>query len=158
MRLQPRLLVTVAFLSACTAGGIPTSSGGGGGGGTGPLVTIDVNLTENAPVSTPYGESGGYKPAVTTVAVGSRIRFMNSDGFAHTATSVPKNATTFPVQEPFGISAQTQSGTTLSGGFSSGVLQPGSFSQTILVDKPGTYLFGCFFHYPAPMRGAIVAK
>ncbi len=143
--------LTLLALTACTPGGVPTSTGGGGG------TTIDVNLTLNQPVSTPYGRSGGYSPPVTTVPVGSQIRFTNTDGFAHTATLIP-NATTFPAGSPFGISAQTQSGNSLSGGFSSGVLQAGSSSQSILVDRPGTYLFGCFFHYGAPMRGAIVAQ
>ena len=142
---------TLAVLAACTAGGVPTSTGSGGG------VTIDVNLTLNAPVSTPYGQSGGYSPPVTTVAVGTQIHFTNTDGFAHTATLIP-NATTFPSGSPFGISAQQQRGTSLSGGFSSGVLQPGSSSQSITADRAGTYLFGCFFHYGAPMRAAIVAQ
>jgi plastocyanin len=140
-----------ALLGACTAGGVPTSSGGGGG------VTIDVNLTLNAPVSTPYGQSGGYAPPITTVSVGSQIRFMNSDSFAHTATVIP-GAQSFPSGSPFGLSALMQHGNTLSGGFSSGAMQAGSGSQTITADRPGTYLFGCFFHYGAPMRGAIVAQ
>jgi plastocyanin len=46
----------------------------------------------------------------------------------------------------------------VSGGFSSGAMQAGSSSQSITVDRAGTYLFGCFFHYGAPMRGAIVAQ
>ncbi len=151
MKRRPLSIALLALLGACTAGGVPTTTGGGGG------VTIDVNLTLHAPSSTPYGQSGGYAPAVTTVAVGSQIRFMNSDGFAHTATLIP-NAQTFPSGSPFGISAQQQRGTTLSGGFSSGVLQPGTSSQSITVDRSGTYLFGCFFHYGAPMRAAIVAQ
>jgi plastocyanin len=142
-------------LGACTPNGVGVASGSAGGGGV--THVVDVNLTLNAPVSTPYGMSGGMKPPVLTVAVGDNVVFMNSDGFAHTSTSI-KNATHFPIPEPFGISALTQSGSTLSGGWSSGAMQAGSSSQTILVDKPGTYLYGCFFHYPAPMRGAIVAQ
>lgn len=139
------------LLAACTNGGVPTSSGGSGG------ITIDVNLTLNAPTKTPYGESGGYSPPITTVAVGSQIRFVNTDSFTHTATLIP-NATQFPAGSPFGLSALMQHGTTLSGGFTSGALQAGSSSQTITADRPGTYLFGCFFHYGAPMRAAIVAQ
>ncbi|MGB8967016.1 MAG: plastocyanin/azurin family copper-binding protein [Candidatus Cybelea sp.] len=141
----------IALLGACTAGGIPTSTSGGGG------TIINVDLTLNAPTPTAYGESGGYAPAVTTIAVGSQIRFMNTDSFAHTATLIP-NATSFPVGSPFGITALMQHGTTLSGGFTSGAMQAGTSSQAILVDRAGTYLFGCFFHYGAPMRGAIVAQ
>lgn len=143
--------VALGTLAACTGGGVPTSAGGGGG------VTIDVNLTLNAPVKTPYGESAGYSPAIATVAVGSRIHFMNTDSFTHTATLIP-NATQFPDASPFGLSALMQHGTTLSGGFSSGALQSGSSSQTITADRAGTYLFGCFFHYGAPMRASIVAQ
>jgi plastocyanin len=146
-------LATVALgaLAACTGGGMPTSSGGSGG------VTVDVNLTLNPPVNTPYGESGGYGAPVTTVAVGSQIHFMNTDSFTHTATLIP-NTTKFPKGSPFGLSALMQHGTTLSGGFSSGALQPGSSSQTITADRAGTYLIGCFFHYGASMRAAIVAQ
>jgi plastocyanin len=143
--------IALVLLAACTAGGIPTSSGGTGG------ITIDINLTLSQPVKTPYGESGGFTPPITNVPVGSQIRFMNTDSFAHTATAIP-NATQFPAGSPFNISALTQHGNTLSGGFSSGALQAGTSSQTIQVDQAGTYLFGCFFHYGAPMRAAIVAQ
>jgi plastocyanin len=139
------------LLAACTAGGIPTSSGGSGG------VTIDVSLTQYAPTPTQYGQSGGYSPPVTIVSVGSQIHFVNVDSFAHTATEI-LGATTFPQGSPFNAGALTQKGSTLSGGFSSGALQPNASSQTITADQPGTYLFGCFFHYGAPMRAAIVAQ
>jgi plastocyanin len=148
--------LTVCVLAGCTPNGIGTAAGSSGGGG-GKTVTIDVNLTLNQPVQTPYGLSGGMKPPVTNVAVGDTIVFSNSDGFAHTATSIP-NATKFPAGSPFGQSATNQSGTTLSGGWSSGAMQAGSSSQHVSVDKPGLYLYGCYFHYGAPMRGAIVAK
>jgi plastocyanin len=144
-------LMALSLLTACTNGGVPTSTGGGGG------TTIDVNLTLNQPTKTPYGQSGGYAPPITTVAVGSQIRFVNTDSFTHTATMIP-NATQFPSGSPFGLSALMQHGTTLSGGFTSGALQAGSSSQTITADRPGTYLFGCFFHYGAPMRAAIIAQ
>jgi plastocyanin len=148
---RPLTAIALGLLAACTAGGVPTSSGGGGG------TTIDVNLTLNAPSKTPYGQSGGFAPPITTVAVGTQIRFVNTDSFTHTATEIP-NATQFPSGSPFGIGALMQHGTTLSGGFTSGALQAGSSSQTITADRPGTYLFGCFFHYPAPMRAAIIAQ
>ncbi len=129
--------IALGTLTACSGGGIPRSSGGSGD------VTIDVNLT--------------LAPMVTTVAVGSRIHFTNTDGFTHTATLVP-NAPRFPKGSPFGLSALMQHGTTLSGGFSSGALRPGSSSQTITADRAGTFLFGCFFHYGTPMRASIVAQ
>jgi len=145
------------ILTACTPNGIGVANGGGGGGG-GVTHTVDVNLTQNLPVSTPYGSSGGMKPPILNVKVGDTIVFHNSDSFMHTSTSVPAAAgTKFPAAGPTG-SALTQHGATLSGGWSSGVLQPGSSSQAVTADKAGTYLYGCFYHYPAPMRGAIVAQ
>ncbi len=147
-----RFTVAVALaLAACTAGGIPSSSGGSGG------VTIDVSLTQFAPSQTPYGQSGGFSPPVTTVSVGAQIHFVNVDTFAHTATLIP-GASSFPSGSPFDSGALQQHGSTLSGGFSSGALQPNASSQTVTADAPGTYLFGCFFHYGAPMRAAIVAQ
>ncbi len=146
--------IAMMLLAACTAGGIPTSSGGSGG------VAIDINLTLSKPVQTQYGLSGAYTPAITTVPVGSQLHFTNTDSFAHTATEIapPGVPTQFPTGSPFGQSATTQSGTTLSGGFTSGALQAGTSSQTITADRAGTYLFGCFFHYGAPMRAAIIAQ
>lgn len=138
-------------LAACTAGGIPTSSGGGGG------VTIDVSLTQFAQSPTPYGPSLGYSPAVTTVSVGTQIHFVNVDTFAHTATVI-QGAATFPSGFSFPAGALNQKGTTLSGNWSSGALQPNQSSQTIAADKAGTYLYGCFFHYAGGMRAAIVAQ
>lgn len=153
MRSKLRLasLLALASLTACTNGGVPTSSGGSGG------ITITVNLTLNQPQHTIYGASAGYAPPVTTVAVGSQIRFSNTDSFTHTATLIP-NATQFPAGSPFGASALQQKGTNLSGGFTSGALLAGSSSQTITADRAGTYFFGCFFHYGANMRGVIVAQ
>jgi plastocyanin len=148
----PRYAVAALFaMTACTAGGIPTSSGASGG------LTVNVDLTLYQPVKTPYGESGGYSPPITTVSVGSQIHFTNTDSFAHTATEI-LNASQFPSGSPFNIGDLKQFGTNLSGGFSSGALQPGSSSQSLTVDQAGTYLFGCFFHYGAPMRAAIVAQ
>jgi plastocyanin len=114
-------------------------------------------LTQNRPISTPFGESGGTKPAVLTVSVGDKVVFTNSDSFAHTSSSLG-NFTTFPVGSPLTAKALKQTGATLSGGWTSGLLQPNSASQTILADKPGRYLYGCYFHYDAPMRGAIVVR
>jgi plastocyanin len=153
-------LCAALMLASCTPNGIAAVGGGGGGGGV--THVVDVNLTLNGPSSTPYGESGAYKPAVLTVAVGDFVVFKNSDGFAHTSTSIApaktKNETQFPSQYPFNASALNQTGTTLSGGWTSGAIPAGGTSQTIKADKAGTYLYGCFFHYGSPMRGAIVAK
>jgi plastocyanin len=150
---KPIIIMALSCLAvACTAGGIPISSGGGGG------VTINVSLSQFAPMQTAYGQSGGFSPAVTTVSVGTRLHFVSMDNFCcHTATLIP-GATSFPNDPHFSFKAAQQTGSTLSGGFSSGALQPSASSQTITADQPGTYLYGCFFHYGAPMRGAIVVQ
>jgi plastocyanin len=156
------LLSTAAFLlAACTPNGITAMSGGGGGGGVTHIV--DINLTlYGSPTTTPYGQGAGFKPLILDVAVGDSIVFKNADSFAHTATLIDpaktSNETKFPTAYPFGGSAFNQSGSMLSAGWTSGELQAGSSSQTIKVDKAGTYLYGCAIHYGAPMRGAIVAK
>lgn len=142
------------LLAGCTPGAMPAQGGSSGGGS---VTTIDVNLTQHAATQTPQGTSAGYAPAVTTVAVGTAIRFTNSDGFAHTATLIP-NAATFPAGSVFDASALTQKGSTISDTWTSGTMQAGGSSQILTVDRAGTYLYGCFFHYGAPMRGVIVAQ
>jgi plastocyanin len=92
-----------------------------------------------------------------TVPVGTTLRFVNTDGFAHTATKI-SGTTTFPGPYPFNGSALTQSGSALSGAWTTGALNAGSASQTFIADQAGTYIFGCFFHYEAPMRGVIVVQ
>jgi plastocyanin len=60
------------------------------------------------------------------------------------------------VRKTLGASALQQFGDRLSQGWSGGTLQASTVSQPLLADQPGTYLYGCFFHYGAPMRGVIV--
>ena len=138
--------------AGCTNGAPPAGGASAGAAAT----TIDVSLTSAPASATAYGSGGGYAPLVTTVALGTTVRFVNLDAFGHTATSL--GGTSFPAASPFAGSAQSSSGNTLSGGWSSGTLGGGTSSQALLADKPGTYLYGCFFHYGAPMRGAIVVR
>ena len=150
MRPLAAFILCAAF-AGCTPGAPPA---GGGSAAAPASVTIDVSLTASVVTTTAYGTSGGFTPAITTVPVGATVRFMNVDSFAHTSTSL--TGTSFPAPSPFDASAQLTSGATLSGGWSSGTLGAGNGSQVLLADKAGTYLYGCFFHYTAPMRGAIV--
>jgi plastocyanin len=155
-------LTLALVLVSCTPNGIG-STGGGGGNGGGVAHTVDINLTlyGNA-TGTPYGQGAGFKSLILDVKVGDTIVFKNADSFAHTATLIPpgktSNETQFPSPYPFSGSALSQSGAALSAGWSSGELPAGATSQTITVDKAGTYLYGCAIHYGAPMRGAIVAQ
>jgi plastocyanin len=148
------LLFIAAALGGCTAGAPGSGSTSSNVATSAATTTIGISLTNSVVVTTAYGTSGGFSPAVMTVAVGTYVRFVNNDSFAHTSTSM--RAATFPSAEPFDASALTESGTSLSGGWSTGALAPGHISQPLLADKPGTYLYGCFFHYGAPMRAAIV--
>jgi plastocyanin len=146
------VLATIAF-AGCTYGA-PSASGTGLGAG---VTTIDVSLTAHAASATSAGTSGGYAPAALTIPVGSHVQFLNADSFAHTASLV-SNAQTFPTSSPLGASALSAAGTTLSSAWSSGNLTAGARSPVLLADRPGTYLYGCFYHYGAPMRGAIVVR
>ncbi len=145
------LAAAVLLLASCTPGAVSAPAGS-----STQATVIDVNLTLHAPVTTSAGTSGGYAPAVTNVSVGAYVRFVNSDSFAHTATLIP-GAAIFPSASPFSAAALTQSGTVVSQPWSTGALQAGASSSAILIDRPGTFLYGCFYHYGAPMRGTIVA-
>jgi len=146
-------LLLVSSLAGCTPGAPPA----GNGSAAAAAVTIDVSLTASVVAATAYGSSGGYMPAVTNVALGQTVRFVNVDSFAHTATSLG-DLLSFPQASPFDASALRASGTALSGRWTSGALAAGNASPPLLADRPGIYLYGCFFHYPAPMRAAIVVR
>ncbi len=145
-------LLLVLGLAGCTPGAPPAGTGTAAAATT----MIDVSLTSSTAVATAFGSAGGFSPSITTVALGSTVRFVNVDSFAHTASSFGGAA--FPAASPLGAAALTTSGATLSGGWTSGALGAGDASPVLVADKLGTYLYGCFFHYGAPMRGAIVVQ
>jgi len=138
--------------AACTPGAsAPSVAGALPAGAT--VTTIDVNLTLDPGGTTPAGAAAGYRALATSIARGTYVQFQNSDGFAHTATSIA--GTTYPAAYPFSNAALSASGSTLSGGFSSGSLAAGVTSAPILADVAGRYIFGCFYHYGTPMRAEI---
>jgi len=140
--------------AACTPGAISALSGNGIAGGS---TIIHVSLLKFAKHSSPYGDVAGYSPNVLTVQSGATVQFVNDDGFSHTASSVGTNG--FPSGNPFSNSALTQSGKDLAhANWSTGSLQGGSASQTFTTTTPGTYYFGCFYHYNTPMRGVIIVQ
>lgn len=148
------LFLFVLLFVACTPG-----ASGAGATVSAPVLgaqTIDINLTRYAAAPTQAGMGGGYAPLVVTVPLGANIRFTNTDGFAHTATAIAGEM--FPSAYPFTNSALTQHGTLLSQAWSTGALDAGNGSQTFIADRSGVYLFGCFFHYGAPMRGMIIVQ
>jgi plastocyanin len=149
-------LALVLSLGGCTAGGVYASSGGSASVSS--LTTVDVSIAAFGLQSTPAGSARGFSPEVITVPVGSGVRFVNVDNTTHTVTAIP-GASTFPSTSPFSASAlQPGSTSDISGAWGAGVLQPGSTSGTFVVNAPGTYLYGCFFHYSGGMRGVIIAQ
>lgn len=149
------LLALFAALPACTPGGTtPVQSGAN----VANVVTIDVSLSAYGAQQTPAGIALGFAPVVTNVSVGSGVRFVNVDNTAHTASMVP--GSTFPATSPLSFSATSPSSVNAvsSPGWSTGTLQAGTTSQVFLVDRPGLYLYGCFYHYSGLMRGEIVAQ
>ena len=137
-------LLVATVLCGCTYGA-PTAATGGIAGG---VTVVDVNLTVHPE---------GFNPPVITIPVGARVQFSNSDSFAHTATAIAGSS--FPDASPFDVGAETPSGSVLSSRtWGSGILQAGGSSQIFTADQPGTYLYGCFFHYAHPMRGQIVVQ
>ncbi|GAC1403695.1 MAG: hypothetical protein NVSMB64_05790 [Candidatus Velthaea sp.] len=151
MRLLGAITATV-MLAGCTFGA-PGSAGVAGGSSA---TTIDINLTSHPPTAIDAGVAGGYAPATITVAVGTHIRFVNSDSFAHTASAV--SGATFPAASPLDGSALSARPGSLAAGWTTGNLTAGTASQEFIADRPGVYLYGCFYHYAAPMRGAIVVR
>lgn len=146
-----------ALLTGCTPASFASGIAAGPDASvTGRSVLVDVNLTNDPAGATPGGTGAGYAPVVATLAIGDAVRFRNTDGFAHTATSIAGAA--FPVAYPFDGRALVASGAMLSGGFSSGSLAAGASSRALLADRVGTFLFGCYYHYGAPMRAAIVVR
>jgi plastocyanin len=147
------LLLTFAS-AACTPGAVSQPAGAGISGSA---VIIHVSLLKFAKKSSPFGEVAGYSPNVLTVQHGSTIQFVNDDNFSHTASSV--GSAGFPPGDPFSNLALTQSGKDLAdSNWSSGQLQGSAASQTFTTNTPGTYYFGCFYHYATPMRGVIVVQ
>jgi plastocyanin len=102
------------------------------------------------------GDSVGISPAAVHVHVGDTIVFVNGDPVAHhTATGLPSARFSEP---RWTQAALTQSGAIGAQGWSTGELAPGARSAPIAASTAGTYLYGCFFHYSAGMRGEIVVE
>ena len=149
-------LLLIAALSGCTPGAPPAGATSAVAPTSPTSTTINISLSTSTVVATAYGSAGGFAPSVVTVPLGSTVRFVNVDSFAHTSSSFA--GASFPAGSPLGGSALTVAGDRLSTGWSSGSLAAGAASQPLLADVAGTYLYGCFFHYGAPMRGAIAVR
>jgi plastocyanin len=144
----------VAVLASCTPGAPPPPAGSGAVPGA---VIINVSLLTYAPKPSVNGIVAGYNSDALTVPVGTVIQFHNQDSFTHTGSFLGTNG--FPSGNPLKNQARTRSGTDLSqAGWSTGDLSPNAYSQPLTASRAGTYYYGCFFHYPTPMRGWITVR
>jgi plastocyanin len=141
-----------SLLAGCT----PGASGAPSGSAVAGALIVGESLIKYGQVSSNFGMVGGFSPGIVVVAEGTILQFHNEDSFNHTASGI--NAASFPSGNPIPSSAQQRSGTDVSQtGWSSGVLLPNAFSQPLATSKTGTYLFGCFYHYPL-MRGVVIVQ
>lgn len=100
---QTVLAAAVAVLSSnCGGSGAPSSPSGGGGGGTTTPAAATITITNN-----------GVSPATVTVAVGSRVAFLNSSSRAVAMSSDPHPThTDCPNIDATGLVQPGQTGTT----------------------------------------------
>jgi plastocyanin len=149
------LLTAVLVSSTACTPGAPTAPNGSVRSGS---VVIHASFGKFI-VQSQYGLLSSYSPNPLVVSRGAVVQFVNDDNFDHTATSLGTNG--FPQSGPGG-KAQSRSGNDLAQpDWSSGVLTGGAVSQTFNASTPGTYYYGCFFHYGtpgSPMRGVIVVQ
>ncbi len=119
---------------------------------------VRLSLTHNTTiVHVKAGDMVGSAPQILRVHVGDRVVFANDDPKAdHTATGLPGSAF---VDDPHWSDASLKAyGQIGDDAWSSGDLAPGKRSPPLPVSKAGTYLYGCFFHYSAGMRGEIIVE
>jgi plastocyanin len=116
-----------------------------------------------ASTSSSYGTIAFYAPttnattaAYITAVAGSQLLFVNSDTTTHTASGLGTSG--FPSSFT-NTNGPTASGSTVDGtAWSTGALAPGTSSTPFTLGPPGTYYFGCYYHYSIPMEDVIVSK
>lgn len=145
-------LAVALALAGCTPGAVVAP---GSNRAAGNAVVIAMSLVKYGQSSSPFGTVQAYNPAFVTVATGATIQFRNDDTFAHTATMI---GGAFPASNTFQSSALAPNGHDLNAAaWSTGDVGPNGFSQTFAASTPGTYLYGCYHHYPT-MRGVIIVQ
>ena len=122
-------------------------------------VDIYLSLTKFAKVAhLDAGASVGVSPSKAVVHVGDTIVFVNADADGrHTATSLAASAK-FIDSPKWTDAVLKPSGAIGDGAWSTGELAPGAKSQALRADRPGEFLYGCFFDYGAGMRGEIIVE
>jgi plastocyanin len=172
MSVLKRHVACVSFLIACglaacsNGGGIvgPPSGGGGGNSSPSPLPSGGIGIgiptgsigVENDPT---WGTVSGYTQEKTTQVLafppGTKVTLQNlSSDNPHTLNVIalaPAPPANFPANPPLSFN---KSGTTISKGYASGIINPGG-KITLTLTDPGIYLIGCAFHYSIGMRDVI---
>ena len=123
-----------------------------------PVVQITLSLDRYTKVAhLAAGDTVGVSQPVVTVHVGDTIEFVNADATAHHTASGLPGATRF--SEPRWTAAVLKTAGSLGPtAWSTGDLAPGAKSAPMVASTPGTFLYGCFFHYSAGMRGEIIVQ
>ncbi len=88
---------------------------------------------------------------VINVKSGSQVVFENDDKFGLQHTGSGLGTGPFP-QQFDNSSGKSRNGSVIDGSltWSTGTLNPGQRSQAFTIGPPGTYYFGCNFHYTTP--------
>ncbi|MDQ6780715.1 MAG: plastocyanin/azurin family copper-binding protein [Candidatus Eremiobacteraeota bacterium] len=145
-------LAAVVALAGCTPGAALAPSDHNAAGNA---LVIAMSLVKYGQSASPFGTVQAYNPSIVTVATGATIQFRNDDAFSHTATMI---SGAFPASNMFQSSALSPNGHDLTtAAWSTGDVAGNGFSQTLVASTPGTYLYGCYHHYPT-MRGVIIVQ
>jgi plastocyanin len=114
------------------------------------VIHVGFNLGEHtdAQFGPVYFYSLGNAAQVIRVTHGSKVVFLNDDTIPQPHTASGFGTAGFPMSFNNGSGA-TQHGTTIDGSttWSTGTLNHGQMSQVFTIGPPGTYFFGCAFHY-----------
>ena len=119
---------------------------------------VSLHLTNASKIAhLAAGDSVGIAPAVLKVHVGDTIVFTNDDPKDHHTATGLEGAQRF--SEPRWSDAMLKPvGTIGANPWSTGDLAPGARSAPMTATTPGLFLYGCFFHYSAGMRGEIIVE
>jgi plastocyanin len=146
-------LAALAALCAALAVGILSASAG--------AADLDVSLSmsrNSKVVHIGAGDAMGIAPQILRVHVGDRVVFVDDDAKEHHTATGLTGASAF-VDDPRWTDASLKAyGQIGPAAWSTGDLAPGARSAPLVAAKPGTYLYGCFFHYTAGMRGEIIVE
>ena len=106
------------------------------------------------------GKLQGYDPAVTTVHVGDRIQFVNTDDSVHTASGFAITGQVVPEHYKFAGDPTKATGRIIdTHEWSTGnVRAHGGKSQIFVAKTTGNFYYACAYHLGKGMRAVIVVQ